>query len=52
MLSLEALFSEIAELEAVGIEVVSRLFIAEHCTLILSYHVLLDQAREVARGGC
>ena len=50
VLSPEALFKEIDELEAAGINVVSRLKIAEACPLILPYHIALDQAREAARG--
>jgi len=51
VLSLNALFEEIAVLEAAGIEVKSRLSISEACTLILPVHVAIDQAREKARGG-
>lgn len=50
VLSPEALFKEIDELEAAGVEVSSRLKISEACTLILPYHVALDQAREVSKG--
>lgn len=50
VLSPEALLKEIAELEAAGIDVRSRLQISEACPLILPYHVALDQAREARRG--
>ena len=43
------LVSEIARLEAIGIEVRSRLFISESCPLILPFHVEVDKAREVLR---
>ena len=50
VLSPEALFKEIDELEAAGISVSSRLRVSQSCTLILPYHVALDQAREAAKG--
>jgi adenylosuccinate synthase len=50
VLSPEALFKEIGELEAAGIDVQSRLFISEATSLILPYHVAIDQAREMKRG--
>ncbi|WP_369050313.1 adenylosuccinate synthase [Burkholderia gladioli] len=50
VLSPEALFKEIGELEEAGIDVRSRLFISEAATLILPYHVAIDQAREARRG--
>jgi len=50
VLSPEALFKEIAELEATGVPVRSRLRLSPACPLILPYHVALDQARELARG--
>ena len=50
VLSPEALFKEIGELEAAGINVSSRLRVSQSCTLILPYHVALDQAREIAKG--
>jgi adenylosuccinate synthase len=43
------LLSEIARLEAAGLEVRSRLFISESCPLILPFHVELDRAREALR---
>lgn len=50
VLSPEALLSEIAELEAGGIDVRGRLSISEACPLILPVHVALDRAREARRG--
>ena len=46
-----ALQKEIAELEAEGIEVRSRLKISPATPLIMPYHIALDQAREKAAGG-
>ena len=50
VLSPEALLKEIDELEAAGVKVANRLRISQSCTLILPYHVALDQAREAAKG--
>ncbi len=50
VLSPEALFHELDELEANGIPASGRLKISEACPLILPYHVALDQAREIALG--
>ena len=50
VLSPEALAKEIAELEAAGLDVRSRLQISEICPLILPYHVAIDQAREKKSG--
>lgn len=50
VLSPEALFKEIGELEAAGVDVRTRLHISDACTLILPYHIALDQARELKRG--
>ncbi|WP_321841635.1 adenylosuccinate synthase [Paraburkholderia bannensis] len=50
VLSPEALFKEIGELEEAGIDVQKRLFISEATTLILPYHIAIDQAREAKRG--
>ena len=50
VLSPTALFEEIDMLEQKGISIRDRLKISEACTLILPYHVALDQAREKARG--
>ncbi|MBK6864335.1 MAG: adenylosuccinate synthase [Ideonella sp.] len=43
------LLAEIERLEAIGVEVRSRLFISESCPLILPIHVALDKAREALR---
>jgi adenylosuccinate synthase len=43
------LLSEIERLEAIGLEVRSRLFISESCPLILPFHVEVDKAREALR---
>jgi adenylosuccinate synthase len=50
VLSLDALLSEVASLEAKGVPVRERLRISPACPLILPYHVALDHAREAARG--
>ncbi|HEC29086.1 MAG TPA: adenylosuccinate synthase, partial [Gammaproteobacteria bacterium] len=50
VLSPEALFKELDELEAGGVPASQRLKISEACPLILPYHIALDQAREIARG--
>jgi adenylosuccinate synthase len=50
VLSPTALLQEINELEMKGVHVIDRLRISEACTLILPYHVALDQAREKAKG--
>ncbi len=50
VLSPSALFTEIRELEAAGVNVRSRLRISPACPLVLPYHVALDQAREGAMG--
>ncbi len=44
------LLKEIAGLEAIGVEVRSRLFVSEACPLILPFHAALDVAREAKRG--
>ena len=46
----DALLREITNLEQKGVPVRERLRISSACTLILPYHVALDQAREKARG--
>ena len=43
------LLAEIERLEAIGVEVRSRLFISESCPLILPFHVAVDKAREMLR---
>lgn len=50
VLSPEALFKEIGELEEAGVNVRDRLFISEAATLILPYHIAIDQAREARLG--
>ncbi|MDO4637783.1 MAG: adenylosuccinate synthase [Lautropia sp.] len=50
VLSPKALLDEIAELERAGVDVRSRLRISYACSLILPYHIALDQAREQQRG--
>ena len=50
VLAPDALMKELAMLEENGVNPRERLFISEACTLILPYHVALDQARELARG--
>jgi adenylosuccinate synthase len=50
VLSPAALLQEMDELEQRGIHVIERLRISESCTLVLPYHVALDQAREKAKG--
>lgn len=43
------LLTEIERLEALGVDVRSRLFISESCPLILPFHVEVDRAREAHR---
>jgi adenylosuccinate synthase len=50
VLSPSALLQEIGELEAMGVEIRSRLKISPACPLVLPCHVALDQAREGAMG--
>ena len=50
VLSPEALFKEIGELEQAGLDVRSRLRVSAACPLILPYHIVLDQAREARKG--
>ncbi|MFT3742317.1 MAG: adenylosuccinate synthase [Gammaproteobacteria bacterium] len=45
-----SLVKEITALEAKGVTVKGRLSISHACSLVLPYHVALDQAREKARG--
>ena len=49
VLSTEQLFKEIERLEAIGVEVRSRLRVSEACPLILPFHAALDAAREADR---
>ncbi|WP_151447745.1 adenylosuccinate synthase [Lacisediminimonas profundi] len=50
VLSVPDVLREIDKLQAVGVEVMSRLKISDACPLILPYHTALDAARETARG--
>ncbi len=50
VLSPDALLEEMEMLVSSGVDVESRLRISEASTLILPYHIALDQARERARG--
>ncbi|MES2070689.1 MAG: adenylosuccinate synthase [Pseudomonadota bacterium] len=50
VLSVPDLLREIDKLQAVGVEVASRLKVSEACPIILPYHTALDAAREAARG--
>jgi len=50
VLSPEALLEEVSELEEQGVPVVDRLKISVACSLLLPYHVAIDQAREKKRG--
>lgn len=50
VISPEALVKEIKELEAIGVDVRSRLKISEACPLIMPYHIAIDQAREAKKG--
>jgi adenylosuccinate synthase len=43
------LLGEIERLEALGVDVRSRLFVSESCPLILPFHVEVDRAREAWR---
>ena len=43
------LLAEIERLEAMGLDVRSRLYLSESCPLILPFHVELDRAREALR---
>ena len=45
------LLIEIARIEALGIDVRSRLFLSESCPLILPFHVEIDRGREARREG-
>jgi adenylosuccinate synthase len=50
VVSVPDIMREIDKLQAIGVEVVSRLKISEACPVILPYHVAIDVAREKARG--
>ena len=50
VLSPDAFLSEMSELENRGVPVRERLRISSACSVLLPYHILIDQAREKARG--
>ncbi len=50
VLSPQALLEELTMLEQKGVNARERLFLSDGCPLIFPYHILLDQAREKARG--
>ncbi|WLI87589.1 adenylosuccinate synthase [Massilia sp. R2A-15] len=50
VVSVPDIMREIDKLQAIGVEVVSRLKISEACPAILPYHVAIDVAREKKRG--
>lgn len=50
VLSPEAFLQEMTELEKRGVPVSKRLSISAACSVLLPYHILIDQARERARG--
>ena len=50
VLSPTALVEELDMLEEQGVSIEGRLWISDACPLILSCHVALDRAREIARG--
>ncbi|HEU4376538.1 MAG TPA: adenylosuccinate synthase [Telluria sp.] len=50
VVSVPDIMREIDKLQAIGVEVVSRLKISEACPAILPYHVAIDVAREKQRG--
>lgn len=50
VVSPQALFSEIEELKAHGVDAEPRLRVSGNCPLIMPYHIALDHAREAALG--
>ncbi|EKD77508.1 MAG: hypothetical protein ACD_42C00314G0001, partial [uncultured bacterium] len=50
VLSPDAFLQEMTELEKCGVPVRDRLRISNACSVLLPYHILIDQAREKARG--
>ena len=50
VLSPQALFEEVEELERNGVPVRERLRVSDACPVILRHHIALDAAREKARG--
>ncbi len=47
----DALLEEIKQLEKAGVDVKSRLKISRAAPVIMPYHIILDQQREIAKGG-
>ncbi len=47
----DALLKEIEQLKTAGIDVKSRLKISRAAPVIMPYHIILDQQREIAKGG-
>ena len=47
----DALLQEISGLEKAGVDVQSRLRISRSAPIIMPYHIILDQQREIAKGG-
>lgn len=50
VLSPQAFLQEVKELEDLGVVVNDRLYVSGFCHLLMPYHALLDQAREIAKG--
>ena len=50
VLSPEAFVKELMELEQNGVNVTNRLHVSNSCSILLPYHIALDQAREQAQG--
>ncbi len=50
VLSIPAFLEEVAQLALQGIDVFKKLRISPACTLLLPYHIAIDQAREIRRG--
>lgn len=50
VLSPQALLEELSMLDQKNVNARDRLYLSDGCPLILPYHILLDQAREKARG--
>ncbi len=50
VISPEALIGELGELDKKGVQYADRLHISPASSLILPYHIALDQAREIKRG--
>ena len=50
VVSIDALMSEINDLQNHGVSLESKLFISQNCHLILPTHIAIDQAREIKLG--